>query len=189
MSLFKMGDKIFLCSIGRNGTSSDKKEGDGTTPIGQFPIREIFYRADRANLSQLKLNLACSAIEKDDGWCDDVNSDNYNKYIKLPSEESHEKLRREDNIYDIIVVIGYNDDPIIKKKGSAIFLHIARENYQPTAGCIALAKEDLLKVIPQLTPKTKINIDASGLVSLTEELVFKLIDMDSQKVKYEFKKP
>jgi len=163
---FKIGGQFFLCSIGRSGLISDKKEGDGATPIGEFPIREIFYRADRIDFSQSKISLPCIALQENDGWCDDVNSKNYNKYIKSPSQESHEELWREDDIYDVIVVIGYNDDPIKKGKGSAIFMHIARENYQPTAGCIALAKKDLLKIVPQLTPQTKIKIDALGTIEL-----------------------
>lgn len=163
---FKIGNKVFPCSIGKNGFNRDKKEGDDTTPIGEFLFREVFYRADRITLGQLKPGLPCRALQQNDGWCDDINSDDYNKYITLPYAHNHENLWREDNIYDIIIVIGYNDNPILKGKGSAIFLHIARENYEPTAGCIALAKEDLLTIVPQLGAETKIKIDSLEIVTI-----------------------
>src|SRR5579862_7507023 len=113
-NIFKIGDETFLCGIGRNGVSTDKKEGDGMTPVGEFLFREMFYRAEHIALKESALNLPCKALQENDGWCDDVSSDNYNKYIKLPYAYSHETLWRDDNIYNIIVVIGYNDDPIIK---------------------------------------------------------------------------
>ena len=93
------------------------------------------------------------------GWCDDPNSNFYNKEIKLPTIFSHEKLYRKDNLYDLIVVLDYNMHPIIKNKGSAIFIHIAKKNYKPTAGCIALKKEDLIKLLGLIKKNTKIYIN------------------------------
>ncbi len=92
------------------------------------------------------------------GWCDDPRSDKYNKLIKLPSNYSYEKLYRKDNIYDIVLVLNYNMDPVIKNKGSAIFIHITKKNYKKTEGCVAIKKVQLLKIIKKLKNKTKIKI-------------------------------
>ncbi len=137
--------KEFRCAIGKSGVSADKKEGDGATPVGCFPIREVFYRADR--ISKPESVFPTRELTPDDGWCDDSKDPNYNKQVKLPYRASAENLWREDNLYDVIVVLGYNDDPPVPGKGSAIFIHIARENYSPTAGCIALNLNDLLEIL------------------------------------------
>jgi len=150
--------KQYRCAAGRSGVVLDKKEGDGGTPVGSFKIRQIFYRPDRINPAELKTSIPLVALSQNDGWCDDVNSSEYNKYVKLPFEPSHENLWREDHVYDIIAVLSYNDDPVVKGKGSAIFLHVARDNYAPTAGCIALEKNDLLKFISQFARNGKITI-------------------------------
>ncbi len=149
----------YRCALGRTGVTENKKEGDGATPIGKFKIRKIYYRPDRIDPHEVTTNIPLVALTKNDGWCDDVNSAEYNKAVKLPFAASHENLWREDHVYDIIAVIGYNDDPVVKGKGSAIFLHIARENYTPTAGCIALNKDDLLKFINQFNHANKIIIE------------------------------
>ena len=124
----------------------DKREGDGATPIGCFPIRKVFYRPDKFEGSPETI-FPTQALTQDDGWSDDVNLPEYNQLVKLPYHGSHEKLWRDDNLYDIIITIGYNDDPPIAGKGSAIFMHVAREEYTPTAGCIALSREDLLEIL------------------------------------------
>ncbi len=149
--------KEYNCAIGKNGVTDDKKEGDGMTPIGCFPLREIFYRPDR--VAKPKTGLAISEVSKDDGWCNDVNLAEYNQKVKLPFPGSHEKLwREEDNLYDLIIVVGYNDNPIISGKGSAIFIHLARPALTPTAGCIAFKKEDLLEILKDCDSNTKICI-------------------------------
>lgn len=158
----KMGEKTYRCSIGKGGIREDKKEGDGATPVGEFTLRRIFYRADRINFENIKTKLPVQALSPDDGWCDDVNYSEYNTYVKLPFSGSHEKLWRQGHLYDLIVVVGYNDNPVEKGKGSAIFIHIAREGYQPTAGCVAFQKEDLLEILSRLTPETLIKISKSG---------------------------
>lgn len=149
-------DKEYKCSIGKNGVIKEKQEGDGKTPVGCFPIREIFYRSDR--ISKPESILSIQELSPEDGWCDDSKVANYNKFIKLPYSASHENLWREDNLYDIVVVLGYNDDPPIPGKGSAIFMHVAKENYSPTAGCIALNISDLLEIIKTANKDTLVCI-------------------------------
>ena len=146
--------KEFKYALGRGGVSSDKKEGDGATPVGCFPIREIFYRADRS--SKPKSVFPVYELKPDDGWCDDSADENYNKHIKMPYAASHESLWREDNLYDVVVVLGYNDDPPVPDKGSAIFIHIARDNYSPTAGCVAMALADLLDILKTVDKDTRV---------------------------------
>ena len=134
------------CCIGLNGLTLDKIEGDSCTPIGAWPFRRVFYRADKQDkpLTQLPL----TRITKQMGWCDDPkDDDNYNKLVELPYLYSHEKLWRDDDLYDIIVELGYNDRPPIKGRGSAIFMHLMAKDGSPTAGCISLRKDDLLNLI------------------------------------------
>lgn len=144
------------CAIGPAGIGVKIREGDGVTPQGVFALREIFYRADRIKDIQTALPLWATA--RDDGWCDAAQDDSYNRLVKLPYAASAEHLWREDPLYDIVVVIGFNDDPVYRGKGSAIFLHVARPDYAPTEGCVALAQEDLLAAIVQLQPTDKIRI-------------------------------
>lgn len=141
---------------GENGYTFSKVEGDGKTPIGSFNLREMYFRQDKIKLPSTKLKVFPLSIQ--DGWCDDPSSNCYNQHVKLPIKSSHEKLWREDSIYDLIVVIGYNDDPILKGKGSAIFIHLARENKTPTKGCIAFEKSDLLEILPHLNENSRIEI-------------------------------
>ena len=150
-------DQKFRCSIGYNGLSKNKSEGDGCTPIGVFKINKILYRPDK--ISNFKSNLESETIKRNDGWCDDVNSELYNQKITFPFTESAEHLYRDDDLYDLICVIDYNLDPIKKGKGSAIFLHIAKEDYSPTQGCVAIKKEELLKICLKLEISSTIMID------------------------------
>lgn len=149
------GEK-FKCAIGRSGMIEDKKEGDGGTPVGCFPFREVFYRADK--IVKPITALPICVLEKSDGWCDESADPNYNKRVSLPYAASHEELWREDDLYDIIVPVGYNDDPPAPGKGSAIFIHVARPAFTPTAGCVALSLPDLLKILSEITAETKICI-------------------------------
>ena len=145
------------CAIGKRGITSKKKEGDGKTPKGIYLFKSLFYRKDR--ISKIKSVLKKKIIKKNMGWCDDTDSQHYNKLIKFPFNYSAEKLWLKQNIYDLIVVINYNLKPVIKNKGSAIFLHIAKRNYDPTRGCIALKKKDLILLVGKINNRTKIIIN------------------------------
>ena len=153
----KYKDLRFKCALGKAGIGNKKIEGDNITPKGTFKIVEIYYRRDRIKKISSKFKLI--KITKKMGWCDDPRSKNYNQLIETPSKFSHENFFRKDNLYDIILVLDYNINPIIKNKGSAIFFHIAKKNYRPTAGCIALKKIDLLKLLKVIDKNTKILIE------------------------------
>ncbi len=156
--ILTMGNLSYRCSLGKNGVTGDKREGDLKTPLGSFPLKECWYRADR--VAPPKTGLPLRIIAPDDGWCDDVHSEFYNQPVKLPFAASHEELWRDDCKYNIIVTLGYNDKPLIPGKGSAIFLHVAPSGYPPTQGCIGLALPDLLEVLERSSPKTLLCIEA-----------------------------
>ena len=141
----------------KSGNRQKKIEGDNITPKGNFRIVKVYYRKDRIKKIHTKFELI--KIKKNMGWCSDPNSKNYNQQIKLPTRFKHEKLYRKDSLYDIILFINYNINPIVKNKGSAIFIHIAKKNYKPTAGCIALKKEDLIKLLEIIKRNTRIYIN------------------------------
>ena len=145
----------FKCSIGKKGLKSKKKEGDKCTPIGIFKIRKVYYRSDR--IKKLETVLKTKKITKNMGWCDDPYNKNYNKEIILSKKNRGEKLFRKDNTYDILIVIEYNTKKILPFKGSAIFIHLTT-NYNPTQGCIALKKNDLLILLKIINKNSKINI-------------------------------
>ncbi|HXF90845.1 MAG TPA: L,D-transpeptidase family protein, partial [Candidatus Nitrosotenuis sp.] len=134
----------------------NKVEGDGATPQGQFPLREVYFRAD--HLTKPETLLPTTPLSPDMGWCDDPDHPLYNQRITRPFSARHEELWRQDHIYDVIVVIGYNDRPAIPYKGSAIFLHLARFNYEPTAGCVAVSLPDMLEILKTVTLETQITI-------------------------------
>ena len=146
----------FKCAIGKAGIRKKKKEGDNITPKGIYKIIKIYYRDDRIKKISSKFKLI--KITKKMGWCDDPKSEKYNQLIKLPNKYSHEKLYKKNNTYDLLLVLDYNMKPIVKNKGSAIFIHVAKRNYRPTAGCIALKKKDLLKLTKIIKLSTKILI-------------------------------
>jgi L,D-peptidoglycan transpeptidase YkuD (ErfK/YbiS/YcfS/YnhG family) len=147
---------IYRCAIGKSGFSANKQEGDGCTPLGIFSLRECWYRADRLDEPNTKLPL--KVIHEDDGWCDDPKSPDYNRPVKLPYAYSHEVLSRQDRVYDLIIPLGYNDTKPIPGKGSAIFIHLARNDFRPTQGCVVLAKNDLLTLLPHFSPQTCVEI-------------------------------
>jgi len=137
-------------AIGRSGTTPSTIEGDGATPLGVFPIRRVYYRPDRELAPRTELEVR--ATKPDDGWCDTPNDPFYNRPVTLPHATSCETLWRDDAVYNLIVVIGQNDAPVIPSKGSAIFVHVAREAYAPTEGCIGMKVEDLRTVIATAKP-------------------------------------
>ena len=145
------------CALGKRGIGNKRREGDFITPKGNFKIKYILYRKDRIKRIQSKIKKII--IKKNLGWCDDPLSKDYNKLIKIPSEYNYEKLYKKDNVYDIILVLNYNMNPIIKNKGSAIFIHVAKKNYKKTEGCVALKKSDLLKIIKVLKRNTTVMIE------------------------------
>ncbi len=146
------------CALGKGGVrpANDKREGDGASPLGIWPIRYVFYRPDR--LSAPETALKTVALTPDDGWCDDPASDRYNQFVRLPFAGSHEKLWRDDHVYDLIVVLGHNDDPVVPDMGSAIFAHLARTDYSGTEGCVALALPDMLELLRVSSPESSIEI-------------------------------
>jgi L,D-peptidoglycan transpeptidase YkuD (ErfK/YbiS/YcfS/YnhG family) len=146
----------FRCALGRSGVKKKIKEGDNVTPKGTYKIVDIYYRKDRVKNISSKFKLI--KITKKMGWCDDPKSRKYNQLIKLPTKYSHENLYKKDNTYDLILVLNYNMKPTIKNKGSAIFIHVAKKNYKQTKGCIALKKNNLIKLIENISSNTKIKI-------------------------------
>jgi len=138
------------CALGRAGVVADKREGDGGTPRGVLPLRRVFYRPDR--LSPPATGLPVRALAPDDGWCDDPADPAYNRLVRRPYPASAERLWRDDAVYDVIVELGWNDDPVAPGRGSAIFLHVARPDYGPTEGCVALALSDLLALLALCRP-------------------------------------
>lgn len=150
----RFGGRKYKCALGHGGIRTNKKEGDGATPAGIWPIRFVLYRADRVRLPKLKFDVR--EMTPSDGWCDAPSDPMYNRQVKLPYTASAEKLWRDDGLYDVVVVLGYNDDPVVPGRGSAIFMHVARRNYGPTLGCIAFAQENLLEILARATPTTRV---------------------------------
>lgn len=146
----------FRCTVGRGGFVRDKREGDGATPIGRWPLRRVLYRPDRLNAPATRLPAA--ALSPADGWCDDPQDAAYNRPVRLPYAGRHERLWRDDALYDVIVVLGHNDDPPVPGRGSAIFLHVARPDFAPTEGCVALARDDLLELLRRAAPDTAVRV-------------------------------
>lgn len=164
--LLRAGTRVFRCQIGLGGLkkAQHKTEGDKSTPIGKWYLKSLLYRADKSpSLRLKKINfLKINVITKNCGWCDDNESNFYNQFIRINNSSfintRYEKLWREDNAYDIILVISHNIRPIIKNKGSAIFIHCSFLDYRETAGCIALKKRDLTFLIKNLSKKVTLEI-------------------------------
>ncbi len=154
---FVLGDRTTRCALGRSGVieAAAKREGDGCSPLGAWPIRRLLYRPDKG---RPETALASAAIEPDDGWCDDPGDPAYNRPVDLPYPASAEHMWREDGVYDLVVVLGHNDDPPVAGAGSAIFLHLARDGYTPTEGCIALNRADLQTLLAAAHPGDLVEI-------------------------------
>jgi L,D-peptidoglycan transpeptidase YkuD (ErfK/YbiS/YcfS/YnhG family) len=140
-----MGGQRVRATIGRAGISAHKQEGDGTTPAGILPLRRVLYRADR--LPPPRCVVPLEPIAQNDGWCDDPTDAAYNRMVRLPHAARHEELWRRDEQYDVIGVLGWNDAPVVRGNGSAIFIHVADTQFTPTAGCVILARGDLLALL------------------------------------------
>jgi L,D-peptidoglycan transpeptidase YkuD (ErfK/YbiS/YcfS/YnhG family) len=144
-----LGDRVFPCALGRSGLVARKREGDGGTPVGRFPFRRLLFRADR--VPHIETRLPALHIAPDDGWCDDPADAAYNRPVRLPYAARHERMWLDSRLYDLVVVIGHNDDPVVPGAGSAVFLHLARDDWGPTGGCIAFAQADLLEILAEAT--------------------------------------
>jgi L,D-peptidoglycan transpeptidase YkuD (ErfK/YbiS/YcfS/YnhG family) len=136
------------CALGRSGRRALKREGDGATPLGRHPVRYVLWRADRG--LPPRTALPCRPIRPDDGWCDAVGDRNYNRPVRHPYPASAERLWRDDDLYDVVVVLAANERPRKQGAGSALFMHLARPGYQPTAGCVALTRRDISRVLGRM---------------------------------------
>jgi len=142
---FVLRGLVFRAALGRGGVRRDKQEGDGATPAATLPLRRILYRADRVRPPECVVPVEPTA--PNDAWCDDPSRSDYNRMVRLPYDGHYEELWRQDRLYDLVGVLGWNDAPVQRGRGSAIFLHVARPDYAPTDGCIALALGDLQSVL------------------------------------------
>lgn len=154
----RFGGRDYPCTLGRGGivAAAVKREGDGATPAGRFPLREVYYRADRLACPVTKLSVL--PLEKDFGWCEVSDHHDYNKLVRIPHPAMTDHMTRDDHIYDIVVVVGYNDAPVEPGKGSGIFIHLAQPDFSPTAGCVGLALEHLQEILLGLDPQSRITI-------------------------------
>lgn len=152
----KFDGETYRCALGRGGILTRKVEGDGATPIGTYPLLRLFWRSDK--ITSIETSLPYQNLNIDDGWCDDPTHPEYNQLVKLPFHASHERMWRDDDLYDLVIEIGHNNHPVIPDAGSAVFIHIASPDYAPTEGCIALAKNDLLMLIQKWTTATKVEV-------------------------------
>lgn len=148
--------KRLRCALGRSGIVANKCEGDGATPEGTLPLRRVMYRPDRIEPPRTALPLR--KIDVNDAWCDDPQDPSYNRLVRLPFAARHEILWRREAIYDVVVELGYNDDPVVAGRGSAIFMHIAKPGYPPTEGCIALGLRDLLSLLGDCPENSRLHI-------------------------------
>jgi L,D-peptidoglycan transpeptidase YkuD (ErfK/YbiS/YcfS/YnhG family) len=153
-----VADREMRCALGRAGACppAGKREGDGGTPAGLWPVRRLLWRPDR--LPAPASRLPARVIEPEDGWCDAPLDPAYNHPVRLPYPASAERMWREDGLYDLVVVLGYNDAPVVPGAGSAIFMHVARPEYAPTEGCIALALEDLVELVARVAPGDAVRV-------------------------------
>ncbi|MDP2621796.1 MAG: L,D-transpeptidase family protein [Hyphomicrobiales bacterium] len=154
--VLSLGGAIYRCSFGRAGIAVRKREGDGATPMGRFALGRVFFRPDRGARPQTALTTV--PLSPALGWCEDPSSPEYNRLVRLPSSSRHERMWRDDPLYDICVEIAYNDAPVLKGRGSAIFLHLARPGYAPTEGCIAVNGRDMRRLLSQVSPGAMLRI-------------------------------
>lgn len=151
-----VGVRVFACIIGRNGRGFRKREGDGKTPVGAFWLRRGFYRADRMKNPSAELGLR--VLTRRDGWCEVPQSGFYNQYVKLPFRDGHETMWRDDEAYDVVFATSHNERPRVKGAGSAIFFHLTREGTDVTAGCVAVSKSDMQKILSLCGRRVKLSV-------------------------------
>jgi L,D-peptidoglycan transpeptidase YkuD (ErfK/YbiS/YcfS/YnhG family) len=156
----RYGDRVWRAAVGRSGIAEKRAEGDGVSPIGCWPIRRVLYRPDKIKAPLSVFPTA--VIAPDDGWCDAPDHPAYNRPVKLPFSASHEEMWRRDDLYDIVVVLGQNDDPVIPGAGSAVFLHVASDGYGPTAGCASMTRADLQAFLALARPDTRLCFQGEG---------------------------
>ncbi len=154
--LLKAGTLIAPCALGRGGVVVHKREGDGGSPLGQFALRRVWWRVDRAPFPRCAV--PARRTRKGDGWCDAPAHPRYNRPVQLPFGASHETMWRDDHLYDMVVEIGWNDVPARRGRGSAIFLHLARPGYTPTEGCVAVSRVTMLRLLPLIGRHTRLRI-------------------------------
>jgi L,D-peptidoglycan transpeptidase YkuD (ErfK/YbiS/YcfS/YnhG family) len=147
---------LFDCALGQQGITTNKREGDGATPQGRFALRRVFYRADR--IIPPVTGLPVTPLKQNDGWCDAPDDVRYNLPVEHPYAARAERLWRADHRYDVLVTLGHNDDPIVPGAGSAIFLHVAADDFRATEGCVAMRCDDLLSVLARCSPSSMIDI-------------------------------
>jgi L,D-peptidoglycan transpeptidase YkuD (ErfK/YbiS/YcfS/YnhG family) len=152
-----LGNLRLPCAIGRAGRRALKREGDGATPVGRFHVRYGYFRADRLQHPRTRVPLCPLRIN--DGWCDAVGDRNYNRRVTHPYPASAERMWREDHLYDLVIVLDHNERPRVQGAGSAVFVHVARPGYRPTAGCIALERRHLIRALAWLRAGTNVHID------------------------------
>ena len=149
--------KQYPCALGKAGVTARKREGDHKSPLGRFALRELLYRPDRFKEAP-ETGLITRPLAPEDGWCDDPADVQYNRPVTLPYPASAERLWRQDDVYDLIIPLGYNDDPAVPGLGSAIFMHIARPDLSGTEGCVALSRADLIDLLRAVNPATMLKI-------------------------------
>ncbi len=154
--ILQAGGLRFHCSLGRSGARYLKREGDGASPKGSFALRRLFYRADR--MMPPRMFLKAQVLRDDDGWCETVGDRNYNRRVRIPYAASHETMKRQDELYDIVVELSHNERPRVQGLGSAVFFHLRRPDGGPTAGCIAVSKKDMRIILELCGRRTRIVI-------------------------------
>ena len=150
------GARRLYCALGRSSISASKREGDGATPLGRWRLRALWYRRER--VARPRTRLKTRVIKRDDGWCDAPLDRNYNRAVRLPYPASAEAMWRDDHLYDLVVELGYNDRPRIHGRGGAIFMHLARADFSPTEGCVALKRSDLVQLLKYCGRRTSLVI-------------------------------
>jgi L,D-peptidoglycan transpeptidase YkuD (ErfK/YbiS/YcfS/YnhG family) len=155
-AILRGGGRSFICALGHAGRKARKREGDGATPVGTWVARQVFYRPDRVLRPQTRLPVR--PLGRRDGWCDDAADRNYNRPVRHPYPASAEHLWRQDHLYDIVVVLGYNERPRRRGRGSAIFMHVAAPDFKPTQGCIALRERDLRLLLQKLGRDARVRV-------------------------------
>jgi len=154
--LLVAGNLVLQCALGKGGISTFKREGDGATPLSNMRLLYGYRRGDAGNLPLSRLPLR--HVLKRDGWCDAPDNPNYNRPVKLPFKPSHEKMWRSEDVYNVCIVMDWNISPRKRGCGSAIFFHLARADYTPTEGCIALKRADMARLLPHLSNRTVIRV-------------------------------